>query len=89
MTELRSADRRLTLQRLSGRILNRSALARQSLLERTRADVTTAVGRVGGLQAQYPNEPHIGLAARLEQFQPIRLKPTALSFVSEVLWLNP
>ncbi len=73
MTDLRSADRGLTLQRLSGRILNRSALARQSLLERATADVTTAVGRVGGLQAQYPNEPHIGLAARLEGFQPSQL----------------
>ncbi len=40
------------------------------LLERTTDDVTTAVGRVGGLQAQYPNEPHIGLAARLERFRP-------------------
>lgn len=55
---------------LAGRVLNRSALSRQLLLERSGDDVATAIGRVAGLQAQYPNEPHIGLAARLRRFSP-------------------
>ena len=55
---------------LSERVLNRSVLSRQLLLERSPDDVATAIGRVGGLQAQYPNEPHIGLAARLLRFSP-------------------
>jgi hypothetical protein len=45
------------LPELSARQLNRTTLLRQSLLERSAEDTTTAVRRLGGLQAQYANSP--------------------------------
>ena len=50
--------------------LNRALLARQLLLERADLPVTEAVARVGGLQAQWPKPPHLGLATRLARFSP-------------------
>ena len=48
--------------------LNRALLARQLLLERADLAVPDAVARIGGLQAQWPKPPHLGLATRLARF---------------------
>jgi Winged helix DNA-binding domain len=56
------------LPELSARQLNRTTLLRQSLLERSAEDTTTAVRRLGGLQAQYANSPYIALWSRLDAF---------------------
>jgi hypothetical protein len=53
---------------LSQRRLNRATLARQLLLETSGLDVVEAVERIGGLQAQEPASPYIGLWARLADF---------------------
>jgi hypothetical protein len=50
------------------RQLNRATLARQGLLERVDVDVPTMVRRTGGLQAQLPAPPVIGLWSRLVDF---------------------
>jgi hypothetical protein len=56
--------------RLSTRALNRATLARQFLLERVELPVVDAVARLGGLQAQEPQEPFVGLWSRLAAFDP-------------------
>lgn len=53
---------------LSRRALNRATLARQILLARETTDVTTAVARLAGMQAQLPKPPFIGLASRIAGF---------------------
>ncbi len=55
---------------LSARELNRATLARQMLLKRA-ADVAVpaAVERVGGMQAQEPKHPYIGLWSRVAGFE--------------------
>lgn len=58
---------------LTTRALNRATLARQSLLERADAPVLETVARLGGLQAQEPQEPYIGLWTRLRAFDPAQL----------------
>lgn len=60
-------------QRLTARQLNRATLGRQLLLERAKLDVVTATERIGGLQAQEPASPHIGLWTRLAGFEPADL----------------
>jgi hypothetical protein len=50
---------------LSRRVLNRSLLARQLLLERATLPVSVAMERVGGLQTQYAPAGYIGLWSRL------------------------
>jgi hypothetical protein len=55
---------------LTGRQLNRATLARQLLLARAKLDVVTATERIGGLQAQEPASPYIGLWTRLAGFEP-------------------
>lgn len=62
-----------TAQRLTARQHNRATLARQLLLERATLDVVTATEQIGGLQAQEPASPHIGLWARLVGFEPADL----------------
>ena len=55
---------------LSWRALNRALLARNLLLERSTRPVTAAVEHLVGLQAQEPQEPYVGLFARLADFDP-------------------
>jgi hypothetical protein len=59
--------------RLSVRALNRAALARQYLLERAEVSVVAAVHHLGGVQAQEPQEPFVGLWSRLRGFDPAEL----------------
>lgn len=55
---------------LSARDLNRTLLARQHLLARTRGSLHEMVGHLVGLQAQENLPPYLSLAARLETFDP-------------------
>jgi hypothetical protein len=54
---------------LNRRELNRATLARQGLLERSRAKPVDMVEQLVGLQAQEPKPPFIGLWARIEGFE--------------------
>lgn len=58
---------------LDSRALNRATLARQLLLDRAEAPVLDTVAHLGGLQAQEPQEPFVGLWSRLTAFDPSRL----------------
>ncbi|MFD5024624.1 winged helix DNA-binding domain-containing protein [Streptomyces sp. NPDC058373] len=58
---------------LSARALNRATLARQSLLDRADMPALDAVAHLGGLQAQEPQEPYVGLFSRLRAFDPVEL----------------
>lgn len=53
--------------------LNRATLGRQLLLERAAIRPTTAIRRIGGLQAQEPASPYLALWSRLAQFDPAAL----------------
>ncbi|MGQ4473495.1 crosslink repair DNA glycosylase YcaQ family protein, partial [Streptomyces violaceoruber] len=55
---------------LDARSLNRAALARQLLLDRADHPVLGAVAHLGGMQAQEPQEPFVGLWSRLRDFAP-------------------
>lgn len=58
---------------LDRRALNRASLARQLLLERAPLPSRDAVAHLGGLQAQEPQEPYVGLWSRLAGFDPADL----------------
>jgi len=58
---------------LDARALNRATLARQLLLDRAGLPVLDAVAHLGGLQAQEPQEPFVGLWSRLRAFDPSAL----------------
>ncbi len=54
---------------LTQRALNRATLARQMLLEPSGLEPVAAVEQTGGLQAQEPASPYIGLWTRLRGFE--------------------
>ncbi|MFE1165691.1 winged helix DNA-binding domain-containing protein [Nocardiopsis sp. NPDC058789] len=54
---------------LDDRALNRAALARQALLEPTGRSALETVSHLGGLQAQEPQEPFVGLWTRMRAFE--------------------
>ncbi|TDC79977.1 winged helix DNA-binding domain-containing protein [Streptomyces hainanensis] len=58
---------------LDARALNRATLARQLLLDRAKLPPLDAVAHLGGLQAQEPQEPFVGLWSRLRDFRPTAL----------------
>jgi Winged helix DNA-binding domain len=64
---------RMPPSRLDARALGRAALARQWLLERVDVGILDAVAHLGGLQAQEPQEPFVGLWSRLHGFDPVVL----------------
>lgn len=61
---------------LTRRALNRALLARQQLLERGAESPIAMVRRLVGQQAQNPQHPYLGLAARLARFDPATLSAT-------------
>jgi hypothetical protein len=63
---------------LTTKQLNRATLARQLLLERVEISVPDAVAQLGGLQAQEPKPPFIGLWTRLAEFQESELQQALL-----------
>jgi hypothetical protein len=67
--ELSWHDRHVPAKTLSSAELGRATLARQFLLERHELGAVEAVGRLGGMQAQEPGPPYIGLWSRLEGFE--------------------
>jgi hypothetical protein len=62
---------------LTTRELNRALLARRGLLARRRVSVARVVEQTGGLQTQEPRDAFISLAARIEAFDPSRLRRAA------------
>ena len=58
---------------LSTRVLNRTLLARQLLLERATMRPEAALEHLVGLQAQNPPSPYQALRARLAEFDPLEL----------------
>jgi hypothetical protein len=58
---------------LDDRALNRATLARQSLLEPADTPALDTVARLGGMQAQEPQEPFVGLWSRMRSFAPAEL----------------
>ncbi|MET7404139.1 winged helix DNA-binding domain-containing protein [Streptomyces parvulus] len=58
------------MKALDARTLGRATLARQLLLDRADHPVLDAVAHLGGLQAQEPQEPFVGLWSRLRGFRP-------------------
>ena len=58
---------------LTNRAVNRATLARQHLLERTSATALDEIAHLGGMQAQAPLAPYVGLWTRLRDFAPDQL----------------
>ena len=68
----------MTAQVLSTRVLNRTLLARQHLLERTAIPALGMVEHLVGMQAQIPTNPYLGLWARIDAFAPVELETLLL-----------
>jgi hypothetical protein len=62
-----------TMDVLDLRDLNRATLTRQCLLERSTDDVASVIRRVGGMQAQTPANPMVGLWSRIVGFERAQL----------------
>jgi hypothetical protein len=58
--------------------LNRATLARQLLLQRRRLSPLVAIERLGGMQAQWPPAPYVGLWSRLTGFRRAALERAIL-----------
>jgi hypothetical protein len=58
--------------------LNRATLARQLLLQRRRLSPLGAIERLGGMQAQWPPAPYVGLWSRLTGFRRATLERAIL-----------
>jgi hypothetical protein len=54
---------------LGTRELNRATLHRQLLLQRQNSTALETIEHLGGMQAQLPNPPYVGLWSRLREFQ--------------------
>ena len=63
---------------LDRRTLNRTLLARQLLLGRSRGTPLQLLDHLVGMQAQVPLDPYIGCWARLDDFDPEKLGATLL-----------
>ena len=61
------------VQVVSARQLNRTVLQRQFLLERVTMPALDVVEHLVGMQAQEPQDPHLGLWSRIERFDPAEL----------------
>ena len=68
----------MTAPVLSDRVLDRTLLARQGLLERTTAAPADVVDGLVGLQAQVPTNPYLALWSRLDGFRPPALEARLL-----------
>lgn len=58
-------------ERLSRRVLNRTLLSRQGLLERSDRDPLEVIETLVALQAQEPIDPYVGLWSRITSFDPM------------------
>jgi hypothetical protein len=58
---------------ISRRVLNRTLLARQGLLERRQAEPMEVVRDLVGMQAQEPIDPYVGMWSRITDFDPMSL----------------
>jgi hypothetical protein len=74
-----SYARAVTNQVLTTRVLNRTLLRRQLLLERQDVPVLDAVELLVGLQAQTTNSPYLALWSRLRDFAPDALSEPLLN----------
>src|SRR5688572_448458 len=58
---------------LSRRVLNRTLLGRQLLLERVDRPVESVIEHLVGMQAQEPIDPYVASWTRIEGFDPLQL----------------